>query len=144
MRIEFMVGGDPQGKGRPRFNRYSGRAYTPDQTVAYEDLVRFHYQRQCGAAYIPDGAPIRMEIRAYYKIPKGTSKKKHDLMARGIVRPLRKPDVDNVVKIIADSLNGIAYRDDAAIVETYIEKYYSPIPHVVVTIETVDEPFERV
>ena len=32
-------------------------------------------------------------------------------MLEGVIRPSKKPDIDNVVKVIADSLNKIAYKD---------------------------------
>lgn len=43
MKIKFIIPGEPQGKARPRVVRMkSGRSmsYTPDKTVAYEELVR--------------------------------------------------------------------------------------------------------
>ncbi|MCM1007771.1 MAG: RusA family crossover junction endodeoxyribonuclease [Ruminococcus flavefaciens] len=44
------------------------------------------------------------------------------------LRPIKKPDADNVLKIIADSLNGIACHDDSQIVSCEIHKYYGEIP----------------
>lgn len=41
--IEFTIPGDPRGKGRPRVVRLKNGAsmsYTPDKTVAYEELAR--------------------------------------------------------------------------------------------------------
>ena len=54
---------------------------------------------------------LDMRIFAYYGIPKSTSKRKKALMLEGVIRPSKKPDIDNVVKVIADSLNKIAYKD---------------------------------
>ena len=56
-------------------------------------------------------------------------------MRARLLRPTLKPDYDNIAKIIADSLNGIAYRDDAQIVDGYVRKFYSDKPRVVVTIQ---------
>ncbi|WP_139353333.1 RusA family crossover junction endodeoxyribonuclease, partial [Clostridioides difficile] len=53
------------------------------------------------------------------------------------LRPNKKPDIDNVVKIIADSLNEIAYKDDTQIVEVVASKYYSDKPRVEVILEDV-------
>lgn len=52
------------------------------------------------------------------------------------IRPIKKPDVDNVTKIIADSLNNIAYKDDAQIVDSTVRKFYSDMPRVQVIIQT--------
>ena len=52
--------------------------------------------------------------------------------------PLKKPDVDNVAKIILDALNGIAYRDDKQVVELYVKKSYAGESGVGVTISEVE------
>ncbi|EGT3840206.1 RusA family crossover junction endodeoxyribonuclease, partial [Clostridioides difficile] len=54
-----------------------------------------------------------------------------------VLRPNKKPDIDNVVKIIADSLNEIAYKDDTQIVEVVASKYYSDKPRVEVILEDI-------
>lgn len=77
---------------------------------------------------------LKMEIDAYFEIPKSTSKKKKDLMLKNILRPTKKPDMDNIIKIIADALNKIAYYDDKQIIECSIRKYYSDKPRVKIDI----------
>ena len=142
-KVKFTVLGEPQGKGRPRFGaRYSpaaGRAFvnvrTPEKTVAYENLVRIEYGIQTKNFRFEDGAKLDMRIIAYYGIPKSASKKKHQQMIEGIVRPTKKPDMDNVVKIIADSLNQVAYKDDTQIVDCQVRKFYSEDPRVEVVIQ---------
>ena len=59
---------------------------------------------------------IELVVRAYKKEPKSVSKKKREAMLKGEIRPTKKPDWDNVGKIVADSLNNIAYDDDSQIV----------------------------
>lgn len=146
MEVSFTVNGEPQGKGRPRFMAYKdqktgktcGKAHTPDKTVAYENLVRVEYERQCGELRFPDDAMLDMRIKAYYSIPKSKSKKIKALMLEGLIRPTKKPDMDNVVKVIADSLNRIAYRDDTQIVDCQCRKFYSDIPRVEVKILQIE------
>ena len=58
-----------------------------------------------------------------------------------LIRPTRKPDFDNIGKVICDALNGIAYRDDAQIVDALVRKFYSDIPRVIVEIS--DIPYEQ-
>jgi Holliday junction resolvase RusA-like endonuclease len=76
-----------------------------------------------------------MHLKAFYSIPKSTSKKKSEDMKRWIIRPIKKPDLDNVCKIIADALNGIVYKDDTQIVKIIAEKYYAETPCVEVSIK---------
>lgn len=139
MRINFTVMGEPKGKGRPRFCRNTGHAITPKDTVNYETLVKMEYTQACGEQIFPDDAMLDMRIKAYYSIPKSASKKKKAAMLAGEIRPTKKPDMDNVIKIIADSLNKIAYRDDTQIVDCQVRKFYSEKPRVEVMIQTIDK-----
>lgn len=132
--VKFIVPGEPKGKGRPIFARKTGRAITPKGTVAYEDLVRMEYFRQCAEERFPDGSMLDMRIVAYYSIPKSASKKRRGMMLDGRIRPTKKPDMDNVIKIVADSLNNIAYHDDTQIVDCQCRKFYSEKPRVEVRI----------
>ena len=139
MRVKFTVCGEPKGKGRPRFTRVGNytKTYTPQETVSYENLVKFEYRNQCSGAKFDKTEMLDMRIFAYYKIPKSVSKKRHQQMLEKQIRPTKKPDADNIVKIIADSLNGIAYYDDSQIVDTMIRKYYSENPRVEIIIQNV-------
>lgn len=136
---EFTVPGEPKSKARPRV--VAGHAYTPHSTQVYENLVRVEYERQCFGIRFPQGAQIALQIKAYYTIPKSVSKKKREEMLAHIVRPTKKPDIDNIFKIIADSLNKIAYRDDAQIVDGSVSKFYDEEPRVVVKIQNMSDVF---
>ena len=82
---------------------------------------------------------------AYYGIPKSSSKKKHKLMLFKVFRPTKKPDVDNLAKVILDSINDIAYKDDVQVVDLQVRKFYSENPRVVVTIQKAETtPIEEV
>ena len=137
MEVRFTILGEPKGKGRPRFCRNTGHAITPKDTVNYETLVRMEY----GVAYsdfkFPDDTMLDMRIKAFYSIPKSASKKKRASMLANEIRPTKKPDMDNVVKIISDSLNQVAYRDDTQIVDCQCRKFYSDSPRVEVMIKEI-------
>ena len=138
MTVKFTIYGEPQGKGRPIFSKRGKfvSTRTPDKTVLYENQVKTAFENQCGiGAGFSDGAALDMRIIAYYSIPKSISKKKAALMLEGKIRPAKKPDADNIAKVIADSLNKIAYRDDSQIADMQIRKFYSDTPRVVVSIQ---------
>lgn len=115
-----VVEGRVKGKARPRV--FNGRAITPKDTVTYENWVRVCYKEQSGE-YL-EGS-IRATITAYYKIPKSYSKKRVETIRNGEEYPTKKPDLDNIAKIILDSLNGIAYADDSQVVELTVLKRYT-------------------
>lgn len=141
MKVKFVVPGEPKGKGRPRVENRHGKsiARTPEDTVVYENLVKTVYYQQCQRAQFPKGTPLEVRVMAYYSIPQSESKKRQAMMESHQIRPMKKPDVDNVVKIILDSLNKIAYHDDAQVVDCMFRKFYSYQPRVVVTIQEAQE-----
>lgn len=136
MKVSFTVIGEPCGKGRPRTPHNGGRPYTPKKTANYENLVKVEYERQCGSYRFDDGEYIDLRVYAYYGIPKSVSKKTRQAMLDGKIRPTKKPDFDNIGKIIADSLNNIAYKDDAQVVDSMTRKFYSDRPRVQAIIQT--------
>lgn len=84
---------------------------------------------------------IEAEIKAYYAIPKSMTKKNRQLIEEGKLHPTKKPDLDNVAKIILDALNGIAYKDDSQVVRLHIEKEYADDdkPRVEVILRELEE-----
>jgi Holliday junction resolvase RusA-like endonuclease len=130
--ITFTVLGEPVGKARQRVTRFG--TYTPEKTVLYENLIKTEYRRQCNDHRFDDKQPLCMEVKAEYMIPASASKAKRAAMARGEIRPMKKPDWDNVGKVVSDALNKLAYRDDTQIVDCTVRKFYSERPKITVKI----------
>jgi len=131
MGITFEVPGEPRGKGRPRFSK-DGHAYTDSETRAYENKIIAYYRKQLGAFQWPDSAFVSVEVTAHYPIPKRSTKAALAGMQAGTILPSRKPDIDNVLKVVLDALNGVAYKDDSRVVEVYARKIYSLTPKLVI------------
>lgn len=132
MTVEFVVDGEPIAKGRPRFTM-TGRAYTPKRTHDYEKKVKESYNGEM----FPEDIPLEVHIDAYFQIPKSVSKKRHEEMRRGSIRPMKKPDADNIAKSICDALNGAAYADDKQVIRLVVDKWYSDVPRAEVKITEV-------
>ena len=129
--IEFTIPGPPQGKARPRVVRTKSGislTYTPDKTVRYEELTRIRYQAAAHGFKFADDAQVAVLIIARYPTPKSKSKKVKTAMLARQIKPTKKPDWDNIGKIICDALNGIAYKDDSQIVLGQVAKEYSDDP----------------
>jgi Holliday junction resolvase RusA-like endonuclease len=140
MKIKFSVPGEPQGKGRPIFSTYGGHvnARTPEKTIAYENLIRTMYRKAYPGRRFPDNEMLDLRVIAFFTIPSSISNKRHAAMVAGEVRPTKKPDADNILKVVADSLNKIAYHDDAQVVDTQLRKFYSTEPRIEITIQSVN------
>lgn len=132
--MKFTIPGAPVGKGRPRVTKWG--THTPEKTVLYENLVKLCYQDQCGKY---TEKPLYAVLKIYYGIPKSTPKKHIEPMLNGKIRPCKKPDIDNVCKIIFDALNGIAYKDDTQIVQLHATKFYAETACVEVELKEVTE-----
>lgn len=114
------------------------RSVTPEGTKQYEDLVRWSFIAQ-GGKYGGAKTPYRVEIAARYEIPNSWSKKKRQAALDGEVRPQVKPDCDNLIKVILDALNGVAYADDKQVVFVSCRKRYAAEGSVLVKIEEENE-----
>jgi len=128
--LKFTIDGEPTGKARPRVTKFG--TYNMETTVLYENLVQISYKQQCKEFF--EGSLI-VTITACFGVPKSVSKKKRALMLDGHIFPNKKPDIDNIAKIILDALNGIAYKDDTQVIWLVVRKKYDERAHVDVSIE---------
>ena len=134
--IKFEILGQPIAKQRPRVTR-SGIAYTPSKTVNYEAVVRLTYQSLYPQRELILGH-IEATITAVFPIPKSYSKKRTEELLNGRNNYDKKPDCDNLAKIILDSLNGIAYKDDSQVTSLHINKEYGTQPKVIVCLKELE------
>lgn len=132
--VVFIIKGEPKGKGRPRFTK-TGRVYTPTETAQYESLVGLSYRNSAKGYKFT--SPVKVTVKAFHKPPK-VSKRKTEDMLNGRILPTKKPDPDNIAKIILDGLNKVAWDDDAQVVEMMVTKRYAQEPLVAVIIEELD------
>lgn len=130
--VSIVVPGAPVPKGRPRLSTINGhaRAFTPAKTRRYEDLIRLEAGRVMEGRDQLQG-PTCVRIKAYMPMPQALAKHKTKgpSAEAGVIRPLTKPDVDNMAKVI-DALNGIVWPDDNQVVELTVEKFYSARPRL--------------
>ena len=137
MMRDFEIEGKPTGKGRPRFKRTGSfvQTYTPEKTADYEKLVRLRFQNAGG---IITDKPVKIEIVAFFAPPKSTRKREKAEMLVNRILPVKKPDCDNIAKIVLDALNKIAYKDDAQVIELSVKKRYAAEAKVLVHIEEIE------
>lgn len=133
--MTFIVIGQPRGKGRPRFTR-QGRSYTPKETVVYESKIRRAFKEAGGKRL--EGA-VRVFVNIYMQIPSSASKQMREDMRVNIIRPTKRPDIDNIIKVVLDALNGTAYADDRNVVYVGAAKWFAEEPRLRITIEEASE-----
>lgn len=134
MKIRFTVRGDPFGKQRPRHTK-GGHTYTPNETREHEQLIAWAYRQQYRNFRFSPKTYIDIRVFAYIGIPKSASKATRERMISGEIRPAVKPDWDNIGKLVADALNGVAYDDDKCIVDAMVRNFYSTDPRTVIYLQ---------
>lgn len=125
----FKIPGEPTGKGRPRYANVRGvvRTYTPKKTRDYERRVQ-QFFRKAYPGYIPLDGPVSVYIYAVFPVPESFSMAKKQRCYSGELLPTKKPDADNIAKIVLDALNGLAYRDDAHVTAMSANKRFQNAP----------------
>lgn len=130
--IQFTVLGKPKTKARPYFGK--GRAFTPAKTAEAEAI--FVQRAAISAPPSPLRGPLALEVRFYFEVPKSWSRKK-----RAQVLPFHtsKPDADNLVKLVKDSMNGVFWIDDSQVCVVSAAKLYDEVPRTEVTLRELGQ-----
>lgn len=118
--VTFTIPGRIGGKGRPRFVRSTGHAFTPQKTRNQEAMIR-DLAAQAMAGRLPFEGPVWLFISIILTPPASWPRKRREA-ARFVTG---KPDVDNIEKLAGDSLNSIAWRDDSQVAQAMIWRRYS-------------------
>lgn len=116
MEHRFHVPVKPRTKGRPRFAK--GRAYTPPETVAFEQAVAAAWRASGGPLFT---GPVEVEI---VLAADGV-----DVVVRALdpaTKSVVRGDVDNHAKALLDGLNGAAFPDDVQVVTLHVSKAARP------------------
>lgn len=131
--VSFVVPGNPFGKQRSRSTK-SGKHYTPQETVRYENLVMMQAMQAMG-----DRPPVFIDVGimfvAVFAVPDSWSNKKRAAALADELRPTKKPDLSNIQKALEDGMNQVVYWDDSQITESGgSKKIYGEVPCVKVCV----------
>jgi Holliday junction resolvase RusA-like endonuclease len=130
--ITITLPGEPVAKGRPRFTK-TGHAFTPAKSRHFEHMLRI-VAGQAMRGRIPLQGGVRVTLQAFLPVPSSWSQKKQKLALAGDLHPTTRPDLDNLMKGVADACNGIVWRDDKQIIEAKLTKAYSDRPRLVLIV----------
>lgn len=138
MEVEIFIPGKPIGKARPKFSRTGSfvRVYTPSETTKYEKLISSLYKEKCSKMFT---GYVSVSIEAIFPVPASVPKKKIEDYLSGKILPDKKPDLDNICKIVLDGLNRAAFSDDKAVVDLMAKKRYGENPGVRVIISDFED-----
>lgn len=129
--IRLVVPFEPVAKGRPRFVKATGRAYTPPKTAIGEYQIRRTWLDQL-VVPAPLLGPVRMSVDAFVRMPQSVPKSK-----RETALPIARPDLDQFVKSALDGLSGHAFHDDSQVVDLRARKLYGEPPRWEICLEAL-------
>ena len=154
--FSFTVKGEPFGKLNQRPTMKCGFAslYQPKENEVYMNKVICAIETTLPKSYegqLFGKEPVEVKIDAYFKIPQecyhyykkeGVTRLngKGQRMVEGKKLPTKKPDCDNISKIICDGITHQHYiwNDDNQVARLIVSKFYSEEPRVVVTISKIE------
>ena len=125
-RIRLSIPLEPVPKGRPRvaFTNGKVRTYTPERTLQAEYDLRLFLMKHRDKMFEAH-VPVKMSVTFYRTKPKWCPKGMTKAEWSTSTMPERKPDTDNYIKWLLDSMNGILVDDDAQITTLTARKRWS-------------------
>ena len=120
--ITVTIPGEPVAQGRPRFSTHGGfpRAYDPKRSKEGKQSVRFFVANQMEKeGLVPLEGPIMLQAQFGIKLPTSQERKRNPKPRSWRIK---KPDLDNLIKLVKDACSGIAFLDDNQIVKVSAEK----------------------
>lgn len=139
--MKMILNIEPKPQARPRFARRG------NFTTTYEDKEMKAWKNKCSLLITKlyasqpalEGA-LRTRVKFFIKPPQYISKvKKNKQALTDETFPVsKKADLDNYIKALFDSANGILYKDDGQIAEIYASKVYSTSPRIEFEMEVID------
>lgn len=133
MRLDFVVYGEPIPQGSTR--AFIPKGWTRPIITAANAKTKPWRQEMAGAAlsaidaqsFAPamKGEPVGVTARFFFGRPKSVK----------AARKTTKPDVDKLLRAVLDSLQGIAFRDDAQVDYALAKKQYGEPARVVISVE---------
>lgn len=134
-RFSFTIFMLPKSTPRPRYTSHGNMFYVKGA----KDNKKIFYEAMKDSGFPVIRTPVRFCCTSYLPIPSGMGKIDKILAEMGFIRPISKPDFDNLAKTYADMIQGIIMLDDALIIEGTSKKYYSLKPRIEIIIEYMED-----
>lgn len=129
--VDFTVYLVPKATPRPRHN-ISRNIFYVKGAKDNKDIFKKFIKNYDGEIIT---TPCKFRCISYLPIPSSMNAVEKILAELGLIRPISKPDFDNLAKTYSDMLQGTLLYDDALIVEGISKKFYSTKPRIEIHIE---------
>lgn len=133
-KLEFTIYLLPKATPRPRHNSISHIFYVKGAKDNSEIFSKFMEKQNLPKII----TPCKFFCTSYLPLPKSMRGKEKILAELGLIRPISKPDWDNVGKAYSDMIQGSLLYDDSLIIEGVSKKFYSVKPRIEIVIEYME------
>jgi Holliday junction resolvase RusA-like endonuclease len=147
--LNFVKEGQPVNYVRERYTGRGHRFYNAkagimkDMNKYFISMIPKEHKDYLQNLLANPEAVYNVKIYAdfYVKTPNADSVETKVLKEKKVIRPTIAPDTDNYVKLLLDTLHGVAYDDDKRVVSITAHKYYSidPKTEVKIVIEVIEK-----
>lgn len=131
--IQLSIPGNPKSQLRPRLGKKGVYNPSKQHKVAAQWSLAIQYSEE------PLEEPLEILLEFYFSAPASSSKKKQNQMYNGDIPHTKKPDIDNLIKLTLDAMNGIVFKDDSLVVKISAVKRYSATPQTIIYIKPIKE-----
>lgn len=122
--LDFEFPFKPEPKLRARMGKFG--VYTPEKTKNAELLIKTSALTQLPRGFKALEGPLEIQVAFHVKRPK--------TVAKCVRYPIKRPDLDNYIKLVSDALNGLVWKDDSQIWKLHATKVYSDVDSMFLTV----------
>ncbi len=139
--LKIVFDGCPISQARARHFIRNGKQGMYDPQAQIKKILRIQAQKIIDVQY---NGMFKYELLKYptidfffmMPIPKSMPKKMREIASKGMLKHINKPDIDNLIKLQLDVLNGILYKDDCCVAVGKAYKLYSEKPRTIMMIKS--------
>lgn len=141
--INFIINKKPESYSRERQGR-GNHFYNPkgDKMIEYKNEM-LHQMSKEDYKYTrellnKENYKLEIDCQFYLPIQKSSSIETTILKEMKLIQPMGRPDTDNYIKFILDSMHAVVYDDDSKVVSIKGEKFYSLNPRTEIHIKIIE------
>lgn len=136
MNIAIAIEGTPAAQKRHRHAKRGNFITTYDPSSGDKRVMQRQILNslEMQKATVPLEKDVYLELLFYFEVPKSYSKKKLEELESKNYTYTKKPDVDNLVKLVMDAANGMLWKDDSQVYRITAEKRYGKESGIVMNV----------
>jgi len=134
--MKIIIPGIPVSQARMRTRRCKSFNLTYDPCAKEKEKIRLYLRALTANDFFHYP---RINFLFEMPIPKSTSKKDTTKFKNHMIKHVKKPDIDNLIKLYLDCLDGIIITGDQKVSLGFAIKIYSETPKTIIWVQETPE-----